>query len=280
MAIKYIAFVLFFSLTVIYPVHKNFGDIPAGDPRPDKKNKTESVYQTILLRREESDGIDTSTDYLWIYLVFVYVFSLAALYLIVVETKKVIRVRQKYLGVQSSIADRTIRLSGIPVHLRSEAKIKETVENLQIGKVESVTLCRDWKELDDLVEQRMVVLKKLESALIDQKGLQPSQSRLALEPLQQRMPRHEDEEDDEQTGFLENGEGEQDQITLASGSRPTARIWYGILGLQSRKVDAIDYYKERLRRLDERINSGREKEYTPTPLAFVTLDSIAACVRV
>ena len=279
MAIKYLSFVLFFSLTVIYPVHKTLGELVEDDSDPSDNNRTESIYENLLLRRRQfSGGMDISTDYLWIYVIFVYLFSGAALYLIITETKKVIQVRQRYLGVQSSIADRTIRLSGIPAHLRSEAKIKETVENLQIGKVESVTLCRNWKELDDLVEERMSVLKKLESALINHQGLQTSSSRLTLGPLHHRMPRHEDE-DDEETGLLENGDGEQNHVTPVSDSRPTTRIWYGFLGLQSRKVDAIDYYQERLRMLDGRIETARGKEYAPMPLAFVTLDSIAACVR-
>ena len=280
MSIKYLAFVLFFSLTAIYPVHKNFGNLAVGGSGPDGKNGTDSGNQSLLLERyESSDWMDTSTGYLWIYVVFVYLFSGAALYLIFTETKKVIQVRQKHLGAQSSISDRTIRLSGIPAHLRSETKIKETVENLQIGKVESVTLCRNWRELDNLVEERIRILKKLESALIDHQGPQTSHSRLTLGPLRHRVPRNEDEDDDEQTGLLENGENEQDHVTPVSGPRPTTRFWYGFLGLQNRKVDAIDYYEERLKVLDGRIEAARRKEYTPMPLAFVTLDSIAACVR-
>ena len=217
---------------------------------------------------------ESMTDYLWMYAIFVYVFSIAAMYLVVVETRRVISVRQKYLGVQSSLTDRTIRLSGIPKHLRTEEKIKETVEELQIGKVENVTLCRNWKELDDMMAQRMVVLRKLEEAWTVHLGYERSGRR--LEPLQRPMSRRED--DEEQTPFLEGDD--QNHVTPFFRERPTTRIWYGFLSLQSRKIDAIDYYEEKLKKLDERIKAARKKEYPPASLAFVTLDSIAACVSV
>ncbi|PYH49928.1 glycogen debranching enzyme [Aspergillus saccharolyticus JOP 1030-1] len=46
--------------------------------------------------------------------------------------------------------------------------------------------------------------------------------------------------------------------------------------LRYRNVDAIDYYEEKLRRIDEQIRLARQKEYPPTEIAFVTMESIAA----
>ena len=285
MAIKYLAFVLFFSLTVIYPIHKNFGPNDLVPTDPDGKNGTNGTdpsllfqHDVITLNFEDGDKDKAeSTGYLWIYVIFVYVFSAAAIYLIVKETERVIRVRQQYLSVHSTMTDRTFRLSGIPPHLRSEEKIKETIENLQIGKVESVTLCKKWKELDALIAERMSVLRQLEEAWTVHLGWTRSGRR--LEPLQRPMSRRQDEEEEEdaneESALLED----QNHVTEVERARPTTRLWFGFLGLQSRKIDAIDYYEEKLRRLDERIKDARKKEYPPTPLAFVTLDSIAACVR-
>ena len=56
---------------------------------------------------------------------FTYFFSFVTLYFMHRETFKVIGVRQQYLGTQSTITDRTFRLSGIPRELRAEDKIKE-----------------------------------------------------------------------------------------------------------------------------------------------------------
>ena len=276
MAIKYLCFLLFFSLTVIYPIHKTIG----ADSNKSTSGDTEFVRGTLKSRADEPshnvDEFEFSNDYLWIYVVFVYFFSLVAIYLIFTETNKIIRVRQRYLGVQSSMTDRTIRLSGIPPHLRDEKKIKETIENLEIGKVEKVMLCRNWQKLDDLMDERASVLRKLEEAWTVHMGYQAS----LLEPLQRRLSMRRSENDQNATlenGDLENDENQPSHVANIEKPRPTTRIWFGFWNLQSRKIDAIDYYEERLRRLDERIKEARQAEFSPMTMAFVTLDSIAAC---
>ena len=208
---------------------------------------------------------------LWMYTLFVYFFSGLLLYYIVAETKKIIRVRQEYLGSQSTITDRTIRLSGIPETLRSEDLIKEAIENLQIGKVESVLLCKDWKEVDDLVAKRMNVLRKLEEAWTVYLG-QPRAGGKKVLPRGTRSG--SSAQDEENSRLLDD---DTNRYTNAA-ERPTTRIWYGFLGMQSRLVDAIDYYEEKLRRLDEQVKSSRSKVFKPMPIAFVTLDSTAAAV--
>ena len=218
---------------------------------------------------------DKQTDLmLWIYVVFVYLFSLLALYLIVTETKKVIRIRQDYLGSQSTVTDRTIRLSGIPEELRSEEMIKEAIENLQIGKVESVLLCKDWKELDDLVVRRMSILRKLEEAWTVHLGQPKHGGNRVLVRASGGNSNHVDEFDN----LVDSNNNEQPHVDMSTSERPKTRIWHGFLGLQTFRIDAIDYYEEKLRKLDEKINSSRNKVYKPTPLAFVTLDSTAAAV--
>ncbi|MCJ1404606.1 hypothetical protein MMC11_007832 [Xylographa trunciseda] len=287
MAIKYLAFVLFFCLTVIYPVHKNFDTSDNLPDLPPATNATLLALGTLskpgnledqmYKNSTDSDlGDLLSTDYLWIYVIFVYLFSIAAMYLIVNETKRIIRIRQTYLGTHSSVTDRTIRLSGIPRHLRSEEKIKETIEELEIGKVESVMLCREWKELDDLMKERMSVLRKLEEAWTAHLGFHRPKTLQRL-PRDRRRETPDEDDDDEQSGLLGDTNGEQEHVTSYAHDRPTTRIWFGFMNLQSRSVDAIDYYEEKLRKLDDGIREARKKNYPPTPLAFVTLDSIAAC---
>ncbi|GMF06414.1 unnamed protein product [Ambrosiozyma monospora] len=78
------------------------------------------------------------------------------------QTKKVIKARQRILGFQNSITDRTIRLSGIPPELRTERALKETIESLGIGKIKKIVICKEWKKLDHLFKQRDKVLHKLE----------------------------------------------------------------------------------------------------------------------
>lgn len=210
------------------------------------------------------------------YLVFVYLFTALILFLIVAETRRIIEVRQEYLGGQTTITDRTIRLSGIPLNLRSEDKIKEFIEDLGIGKVESVTLCRNWKELDDKVLQRHTVLRKLEEAwtvYLGNRGIERSMETL---PIVQPRPSGPEDNDiygnNSETDHLLNGTG----IDFYAGRRPTARIWYGRFKLRYKSVDAIDYYEERLHKIDNEIRFLRKRDFEPTPLAFVTMDSVAS----
>jgi calcium permeable stress-gated cation channel len=222
---------------------------------------------------------EADTSYLWSYLVFTYTFTALALYFIVSETKKIIRVRQDYLGSQSTITDRTIRLSGIPPDLRTEEKISEILEKLQIGKVESVTICRNWKEIDNLMDERAYILRNLERVWTAHLGNKDVQRNVQTPHISEPRPSNEgvdDEDANEQEHDPLMG-GSNNHVTAYEKPRPTARIWYGFLKLQSRKVDAIDYYEEKLRKVDEKIKAARKKEYKPTALAFVTMDSIPAC---
>ena len=281
MATKYIAITFFFSLVVMLPIHVhdtgNYGLLNVGNSTKNI-NESSKAYSTqstplfgIRADRKLKDDTAPTNLMLWMYVFFVYFFSALALYFLVTETKKIIRIRQDYLGSRSTVTDRTIRLSGIPEELRSEEMIKETIENLQIGKVESVLLCMDWSELDHLVAKRMIVLRKLEEAWTVCLGLpKPRGNRVLLQGSRSEPATH-----DEEGSRLLDAENEDHDRTA---DRPKTRIWYGFWGLQSRKIDAIDYYEEKLRKLDEQIKTSRKKVFKPTPLAFVTLDSTAAAV--
>lgn len=296
MAIKFLAVTFFFSLALVLPVHVHYtgdwgydsgnGNSTAPDPDPlypAVRTLSSKLLQDPHTGQERSkDGMDMPpTNFLWMYVALVYLYTALAMYLIISETNKIIRIRQNYLGTQSTVTDRTIRLSGIPSELRSEEKIKETVENLEIGKVDSVMLCRDWRELDNLIDERMNVLRKLEEAWTVHLGYRRVERNLESLPIVQPAPPEpvaDREDDDEQSRLLNGDEPERSHVTPYARDRPTTRIWYGFLHLESRLVDAIDYYEERLRKVDERIKSARKKDFRPTPLAFVTLDSTAACV--
>lgn len=235
-----------------------------------------SPYFDVYAKKSGKSSDVKPTDLmLWMYVFFVYLFSGVCLYLIVTETKKIIRIRQDYLGSQSTITDRTIRLSGIPEELRSEEMITETIENLGIGKVESVLLCKDWRELDDLIVQRMSGLRKLEEAWTVHMGRPKHGGNRVL--LRSSTP-GPDQGEEESSHLMGGDATDNSHVDVQAAERPQTRIWYGFMNLQSRKIDAIDYYEEKVRKLDEQIKSSRKKMFKPTPLAFVTLDSTAAAV--
>lgn len=279
LAIKFLLVTLFFSLVVIMPVH---------DANPeDQKHEPGRNDTTISFSNEQRtasrlyDGfVPYETDYLWMYVVFAYLFSAFAIYLVVAETRKIIEVRQEYLGTQTSVTDRTIRLSGIPAELQDEGKIKGFIESLEIGEVESVTLCRNWKELDGAVITRMDTLRRLEEAYTIHTGYRSVERNLESLPISQPAPPDPpahllDQEDDEEGARLVESNVRSNAVPY-NRSRPQIRIRYGFMKYHSKQVDAIDYYEEKLRQEDEQVQQLRQKIFAPTPLAFVTMDSVAA----
>ena len=294
MAMKFLLVTLFFSLIVIKPVHDANPEEEPGKGNKThhhhKHNRTEMYGGNKPVMLPYSNGTlwlpeDLETDYLWMYVVFAYLFSAIAIYLIVTETKRVIEVRQEYLGSQSSVTDRTIRLSGIPVDLRDEDRIKEFIESLDIGKVESVTLCRNWGELDNAVTERMDTLRRLEEAYtvhLGHRSVERSRETLPISQPVPPSPRARDASEAEADADAEPGDGllevnGQPHVAPYARQRPKTRIRYGRFKLRSKQVDSIDYYEEKLRQADDRVRELRKKEFDATPLAFVTLDSVAAC---
>ncbi|KIW17707.1 hypothetical protein PV08_04902 [Exophiala spinifera] len=274
-AIKYLCVTLFFSLTVILPVNYRF----TGQPLfPNPINGTDPDAGSVMMfridpQKPKKGVIEKDNSYLWMYTVFVYFYSFVAIYLLIQETKNIIRIRQAYLGTQATITDRTLRLSGIPSEMRSEQAIKYFIEDLGIGKVDSVMLCRNWQTLDSLMFQRMKCLRKLEEAWTVYLGHHHS--------LRHSRARHQQRirlgDADEDGALLSRSEMEQAHVMPADRPRPTVSLRYGPLNIYRRKIDAIDYYEEKLRMLDERIHTLRTAEFKPMPLAFVTMESTAAC---
>ena len=293
MAVKFLSIALFFALVVIKPVHDTFEATPPGKGKGKHGNETETLDSpldffrttkrslTLESLRAMSPTIPFETDYLWMYLVFAYFFSIVLMYMIISNTRKIIEIRQEYLGSQTTITDRTIRLSGIPKELQAEDKIKEFMEGLDIGKVESVTLCRQWKELDDMMVKRNDILRRLEEAWTVYLGFRRVERNLETLPILQPSPpgpgaTQEPDDADEESDHLLGGNG-QSQPRPYARTRPKMKIRFGRLWLQSKEVDAIDYHEEKLRITDDKIRELRRKEFEPTPLAFVTMDSVAAC---
>lgn len=269
-AIRLVSAVFAFALIILLPIHYKYAHtlgIPGWDNDDDN----------TLGRGKDKNALISDPNYLWMYVSFTYIFTGLAIYLLLQETTKIIRTRQKYLGSQTSTTDRTIRLSGIPSEMRSEEKIIEFMEGLQVGKVESVTLCRDWRELDRLIDERLTILRHLERAWTKHLGYKRHKSGENVLPQSYTHPSGASmlSEDDSERIQLLSGSG-RDHITDYSENRPTIRLWYGPFKLRYRSVDAIHYYEEKLRRIDEAIQSARQKEYPPTELAFVTMESIHA----
>ncbi|KAF3940151.1 hypothetical protein ABW19_dt0201313 [Dactylella cylindrospora] len=276
MAMKMLSVFTFFGLAVMSPLHWKYeGNSGLDFMNPGQGNDT---CRNDTMHTWEDDkppkGLPKSTGWLTSYLVFVYFFTGIALYFLYQQTRKVVSVRQKYLGRQSTVTDRTIRVSGVPGRLRNEEDLRKFIEELRIGKVESVTVCRDWKELDKVMDKRMKTLRKLEEAwTVYQRGKRIERNGTTLPIVQPAPP-----------SPMPNEEGDHESQSLLTGGvsnapypkkRPTTTVRSGWLR-RGKKVDAIDYFTTMLEELDTTIRQTRQKEFTPVPMAFVTMDSVAA----
>lgn len=282
MSIRLFAVMFVVASLILAPINMHFDYLatPSHPQGPDGASLySQMVHKTGIWEDAPVDVLGTGgkkkldTSYLWAYLAFTYFFTFLALYFMSTETRRIIKIRQDYLGSQSTVTDRTIKLSGIPPELRKESDIKDFLEKLEIGKVENVTICRFWKDLDRLMDERAYLLRKLEEAWTVHMGRRKTKTLRPSEQPHIGVGRDGEEENRREDEALMGPR----QVTAYENPRPTTRLWYGFLNLQSRKIDAIDYYEEKLRRMDEKIAMARKKSYKPTPVAFVTMDSIPAC---
>jgi len=224
---------------------------------------------------EKKHEKESNAAYLWAYLVFTYVFTALLSYFLLKQSSIVTKRRQEYLGSQSSITDRTIKISGIPHHLRTEEKLQEFVEKLRIGDVSAVTICRDWRVLDELAAKRDATLRKLEEAYVNFEGGHIERSLETL-PIAQPHPEHHQRSISSSTA--------ESQPLLNGRERPKVRrsrpvIRTGPWGILGGEVDAIDYYTAKLHHMDETLLDARKKEYRATSMAFVTFETVSGAVH-
>lgn len=167
MGIKLLAVCSFFSICIISPIRYHF----TGRYDDGGDEKSFKIVSELVKRVVGSDGDgkspETARGYLWMYVLFTYFFTLLAIHLLVSQTRLVVNTRQAYLGKQNTITDRTIRLMGMPIELRETEALKRKIEELNIGKVSSITICREWGPLNRLFKYREKVLRELELKYAD-----------------------------------------------------------------------------------------------------------------
>jgi calcium permeable stress-gated cation channel len=290
MSTRLFATMAFLAIVVLLPINAHYRHYifnPGGSHAQESDDYDLDVYDPDVMKggkggKPKDD--DYGLDYLWSYVLFTFLFVGLTIYTINWETFRVIKLRQNYLGSQSTVTDRTFRLTGIPSDLRSEGRIKNLIEKLEIGTVESVTICREWGEIDGLIHTRQQFLYRLEAAWAtylkrQQKTDQHQWSRTDVN----NHVTSSDQNDEENGENGENGrllQSDSDQPHVVGGERPQATLRYGFLSLRSKKVDAIDYYEEKLRRYDLKVAEVRKKHFKPTDMAIVTMDSVASCQMV
>lgn len=280
MAIKLLGACTFFGVTIISPIRLHFTG------RLDQDDDEDHDGSMSFLDDPEG-GVSAPEDYksyLWTYVIFTYFFTFLTAYFMMQQTLKVIRVRQKYLGRQNSITDRTIRVSGVAEELRTDDALRDHIEMLDIGNVRNISLCRNWAQLDALFDKRDKVIGKLERAYSEYLGptwaneMDTASSVHSLPTIEPHEPVLS-EDDDYNTSMVVSEARSYLNLRPPHGikiyKRPLERL--GLLGWFGKQVDVIDHYTTILEELDSKIADLRRADQFPsTSTAFVTMDSVAS----
>lgn len=253
--------------------------------------------------------------FIWTYPVFTYLFTFIVTYFLFEQTKRIIRMRQTYLGKQNSVTDRTVKLSGIPPNLRDDEDLKRHIESLGIGEVDSITIVQEWGDLATLFKVRKRILEDVEvywMKYFESIGMENISDMLSTEVLSNlgdpinlnssasyhdqepgSLPQLDQEEEEEadsnstvsRTSLIDQVENrlQQDNIDTSLAHLPLLNdqlkfrptIRTGLFGLLGPKVDAINYFTEQLEIVDSEITRARRREYPPSSTAFITMKSVA-----
>ncbi|KAG0798769.1 hypothetical protein G6F22_003893 [Rhizopus arrhizus] len=190
-----------------------------------------------------------SVSFLWVYLFFTYLFVFATFYFTFLNYRDYVRIRREFLLRKAkTLSARTLLVTGIPPHLRSDQKLAEYFEKLGIGVVESVHTIRHVGRLLEFIKERTQYLRQLETVYAKYLG-NPS-----------HVPHYDPDE------FL----SEDGPSRLAIGrDRPTVQesIFCGP------QFDAIDLYTKKFDQVDELVEKARKVgKFAPTSVGFVTFE--------
>ena len=197
---------------------------------------------------------------------FTYLFTGLALRFLYKNYQRYIRSRQLFsLELVHSIPGRTVMITSLPLHLRSERALAEYFEHIALS-VESVSVCREVGTLQVLLDQRTKALLRLENEWTKYVG-NPSVVE-SYDPSENVIAQPSDAE----PSLLES---QPPRFVFPHRRRPTLRPrWF------SRRVDALEYLEAKFKEADEKVKRWRRIGKTKsTHVAFVTFEKMSSAVR-
>lgn len=234
---------------------------------------------------EDTDEHSELPVYLLFCTIFTYVFTIVVYYFMFAETRHIIRTRQRFLGSQKSLTDRTIMITNVPSQMRDEKSLKAHIEQLDVGKVDSVFLAKDYTVLHSLFRRREGILRHLESLYSQYYGLDVNvlSPKFITPSVTLKVTQKEQFESSDVLYSPEVGASDdvgQIYSVLCNTDRhgkTKARLVLrlGFLGLWGSKVDAIHHYSWQLVHIDGEIRRlKRSSSFRPIPYAFVSMKSV------
>ncbi|KAI5886540.1 DUF221-domain-containing protein [Schizophyllum commune H4-8] len=244
--------------------------------------------------RDWLDLISDANSYLSAHLVFTYLFTALALFFIRRNYRRFIRARQLFsLELVHSIPARTVLVTRLPQHLKSERALAEYFEAMDLS-VESVSLVREVGSLKRLLDARTEALLRLERAWVRYVG-NPSAVE-EYDPEAAEGAQLVDVEDGSEVDLEANGgfrnydaatSNERRRFVVPHRPRPTLRPrWFALrrcaclpfpVPWLAPKVDALEYLESDFRALDDEFKKRRRNgRFKATETAFVTFEKMSS----
>lgn len=178
---------------------------------------------------------------LWAQVVVAYAIDLVIIYFIWYNYRKVLALKRTWFSseeYQQSLHSRSLLIRHIPKNLRSEAGILQLVDEVKSASQVPIPIAvRNVKDVPELLEQHEDAVRKLESILAK---------------------------------YLKN----PDRLPAKPTIRPPKSYRGPLVG---GKVDAIDYYREHIKTLEQNINGMRQQidQRDVLPFGFAAFDHTA-----
>ena len=250
--------------------------------------------ESLLFKKHGEHAPTYSTLYLSAHLVFTYAFTIIALLFLHRTYARFVHARQLFaIDHGHSIPSRTVLITRLPPHLRSERALAEYFEDMGLS-VEAVSIARQVGELEDLIAQRTTALQILEAAWTKYLGNpvkladgydREREVRAILDVDADVSPN----DSPRPTGAFENGDAAgqgadvedhplllHQPFSLPGRRRPTIRVGGPPVPFCSRKVDALEHYATEFRRADDAVRERRRGRFRPTQVAFVTFETLSS----
>ncbi|KAI8901652.1 hypothetical protein BC833DRAFT_655373 [Globomyces pollinis-pini] len=245
-------------------------------------NSTWFKIEAVLLPALSIENVPQQSPLLKVILGFTWLISFIAYGFIMIYYRRFITLKLQYDEYAlkrtqlSKIEMRTVMVFGIPQDLRSEVNLAVYFENLGIGKVDTVVLCRNWSLLQRAVEKRAYFLRQLELLYVKCKRI-PREYDSARNLNEERLPfvQRNDEHERLCSEILSHFSN------ISPLRRPKHRIGMvslfivGLFGLFGPLVDSVEFYCAEFKHWDKtvaRIRKTPEKSKA-TAVALVTFES-------
>ncbi|KAJ3312309.1 hypothetical protein HDV04_003202 [Boothiomyces sp. JEL0838] len=230
-------------------------------------------YQLFFMLTIFGAGVPQRSIYLKIILGCTWVISFVAFGFLIVFYRGYLTLKLQYDEYAlkrtklSKIEMRSVMVFGIPKELRNEVNLSIFFNNLQVGKVENVVLCRNWSLLQQAVQKRLYYLEKLEKLCLQLEKL-PKLERAFVIPEATSF-------NNPQTSAIDIAIEEilNRYNSIDPEYRPTHKT--GFLGLFGERVDSTQNYVANFRHWDSMVERFRRNPHlsAATSVGIVSFES-------